>query len=138
MTRLARVGLIAPVVAFAIGYGWMYYQHRGYRQSAEETRQRMETELASSRNELRLARLQNHLASALLELERKNYGNAREASSKFFDEARAILAANPEQQTRARLEAILPQREPVMAAITETKPEAADLLRRIYSDLTGG
>jgi hypothetical protein len=138
MTRLARVGLIAPVAAFAIGYGWMYFQHRSYRQSAEETRQRLETELVSTKAELRLARLRNQLASALLELERKNYGNAREAASRFFDEARAILDANPDQPARQRLEAILPLRDPVTAAIAQMKPEAAELLRKIYSDLTGG
>jgi hypothetical protein len=135
MTGLTRaaLALALPVATFGLGYGWMYMRHRSYQQGAEATQQRLMT----TERELRLARLQLQLAAVLMEVERKNYGNARDASSKFFDELRSVAGSAENPQQKSRLEAVLAKRDEVTAAITEMKPEAADLLRKLYADLDG-
>jgi hypothetical protein len=133
MTGLTRalLALAVPVVAFGLGFGWMYLRHRSFRESAEATQQRLET----TERELRLARLQLQLASVLMEVERKNFGNARDVSSKFFDELRSVAGSAQSPDQKSRLDAVLGKRDEVTAAITEMKPETPDLLRRLYNDL---
>ena len=135
--KLALVALAVLGGAFGAGYGWMYFQHRSYRQSAEEAQRQLEAKLAEANTQLRLARLQGQLGLVLVEVERSNFGNAKDIAAKFFDELRAAADAAQEDSLRKRLQAALQRRDEVTAALAALKPESADMVRRMFADLMG-
>jgi hypothetical protein len=65
----------------------------------------------------------------------QNYGQARELSSRFFDDARAEATRTPEPSFKRALESALELRDAATAALAKADPEAVDPLRRVEAQL---
>ncbi len=119
--KIAVTGLVATVLAFAIGYFWQNLRARG-----------IEDRLETANVELTFERLGNKLAAATIEADRGNYEIARQLSSEFFtglqtDLGRATEARQPE------LRRILTQRDVIITAASRSDPQTGSLLAQLYS-----
>lgn len=97
-----------------------------------------EAELAAARSQLELAEARVRLAAllgdqiALMEaVSERNFGQAQELSSRFFDAVREELTRVSQPEQRSVLEAILRARDSITVALTRGDAEALELLRRI-------
>lgn len=112
------------VAAFAGGYLPQYLKNRG-----------LESSLAEARQQLRVAALDRELGMILVEVEQINFGNAKDRSTRFFDEARNMASEERDPALQQRLTAILKQRDEITSDLTAANPETAAKLRKMYKEL---
>lgn len=118
--KIAVTGVVATVLAFAIGYFWQNTRARG-----------IQDRLDTANVELTFERLENKLAAATIEADRGNYEIARQLSSEFFtglqtDLDRAAEARQPE------LRRILTQRDVIITSASRSDPQTGSLLAQLY------
>lgn len=124
---LKRIGIYALVAIgiFILGLIPMWFIARDRAEQLEATQR-----------ELRLARMQNLLASAAIDARRGEYEPARQAASDFFTVARTEIdrsdsALNTAQRTG--LESLLAQRDESITLLARSDPAAADRLSELYA-----
>jgi predicted negative regulator of RcsB-dependent stress response len=133
---MKRIGLVVIllllVLAYVAGY-WPYHKKVVEMQKASVW---FDTRVWQLESSLRLYRLQSQLVTLVQETEKKNYANAAELSTKFFNTLSGAvpLAASP--APRASLQTILNQRDAVTAALAKGDPAALDLLKQMLATLT--
>ena len=92
--------------------------------------------LAGAENQLNLARLQNNLASAVIDARRGDYEPARQAASQFFTSLRAEAdKADASTLTRAQREGLEPlftRRDEIITLLARSDPASADRLSDLY------
>lgn len=122
MTRARRGLLIAAgiVVAFGIGFGWQYMRA-----------ERLETELAETRQELVFTHLEATLAAAAVEAQQGGYEPARRLTSDFFSGLQARAGEAPPEQGQ-ELETILGRRDQLITLLSRGDPAGRDLLVRTF------
>ena len=124
---ISRVGIPAAVmlVAFLIGFMPMWVKAR---EGASK--------LAGVERELEVARMQNALASSVIDARRGDYERARQAASQFFASLRAASdlgsnsALTPAQ--RERLHSLFAGRDDLITLLARSDPAAADRLSDLY------
>lgn len=134
--RVRRISFQAAVLlgAFMLGLVPVWLKARQYAGG-----------LAEAEKQLRLSRMQNDLASALINARKGDYEPARQDASQFF----AALREESDREdapirTRLRREVIKPllaQRDEVITLLARADPASADKLFDLYStyrQLTGG
>lgn len=113
------------IVVFLLGFipMWMTARERGAR-------------LAETQQELKLAQLQNTIASTVIDARRGEYEPARQSASKFFTTLRAeVESENESVLTPAQREGIRPlltQRDEIITLLSRSDPASADRLLNFY------
>lgn len=78
------------------------------------------------------------LASMLyVEIANRNYGNAADLSSRFFDQVRMLSEQTGDQETRGRLQQILAEREAVSSGLAKNDPGIEPQVRAMIQQLHG-
>lgn len=93
-------------------------------------------QLGATQRELRVARMQNLLASAAIDAGRGEYEPARQAASDFFTVARTEIDRNDSALNttqRSGLESLLAQRDESITLLARSDPAAADRLSELYA-----
>ena len=124
---LKRIGIFALVAIgiFLLGLIPMWFIARD---RAEQ--------LGATQRELRVARMQNLLASAALDARRGEYEPARQAASDFFTVARTEIDRNDSALNTAQrsgLESLLAQRDESITLLARSDPAAADRLSDLHA-----
>jgi hypothetical protein len=95
------------------------------------------SQLAGVKRELRIARMQNTLASAVIDARRGEYEQARQAASQFFASLRAEsdLGSNSAltQTQREGLHPLFTRRDDLITLLARGDPAAADRLSDLYT-----
>ena len=134
---MRRFSLIAGsvVLSFLLGYGIVYLEKREVERTAETDRQMLRTQLASTEAKYQVARVTNQLGIILIEVNRANFGNAKELSTRFFDDLTDLSRSVPDAATRERLMKVLRRRDEIVSDLAMLKPETATKLQTIYMEL---
>ena len=76
------------------------------------------------------------LASMLLvEVANRNYGNAADLSTRFFDQVRVLSEQVRDRETRERLQQILAEREAVSSGLAKNDPGVEPQIRNFVQQL---
>jgi hypothetical protein len=92
--------------------------------------------LAGAEQQLSLARMQNNLASAVIDARRGDYEPARQAVSQFFTSLRAEIdkgdTSDFTQAQRAGVQPLLAGRDEIITLLARSDPASADRLSELY------
>jgi hypothetical protein len=92
--------------------------------------------LVEAEHQLSLVRLQNQLASAVIDARRGDYEPARQAASQFFTSLRAEIdkgdASNFTQAQREGLQPLFAGRDEIITLLARGDPASADRLSDLY------
>src|ERR1043165_511306 len=92
--------------------------------------------LAGAEQQLSLARMQNNLASAVIDARRGDYDPARQAASQFFTSLRAEIdkgdTSDFTQAQRAGVQPLLAGRDEIITLLARSDPASADRLSELY------
>lgn len=127
------VALVVLLVAGAFVYG--RWPERQRRIALEGERQALQRQLDEAQARVRLCSLLGQLQSLMQAVSAQNYGQARELSSRFFDDARAEADRTSEPAFARALAAVLGRRDAVTAALARADPEAIEPLRQVEAHL---
>jgi hypothetical protein len=124
---LQRIGIYAALmlVAFLVGFVPMWLKAR-----------ESNNNLAATERTLGLARMQNNLASAVIDARRAEYEPARQAASQFYTSLQADIdkgddsALTPAQRTAAQ--ALFAGRDNIITQLARSNPASADGLSDVY------
>jgi len=123
--RRAGIYAVLALTLFLIGFIPMWLTARS-----------RATELNQTQGELRLARMQNGLASAAIDARRAEYESARQAASRFFAESRAEIERGEgsalTQTQRDQLNSLLAPRDEIITLLARGDPVSADRLAEMY------
>lgn len=124
---IRRVGLYAVVllVGLMLGFIPMWLKARA-----------CDNSLAKVEKELKLARMRNMLASAVIDARRGDYEPARQAASQFFISLQAETDGNVASNlTPAQIEGVKPLfagRDEIITLLARSDPASADRLSDLY------
>ena len=104
-------------------------------QAHTEQASTLQKQLAASQERLQLAELNNHLGMLMIKAQEKNFGEAREHSTKFFDNLRQFTQQTGDRNLREKLMAILNRRDEITADLTVANPGTTDKLRALYYEM---
>src|SRR5262245_29599430 len=90
---------------------------------------------AFSRDKLRLAELNNQLGMLMIMTQEKNFGEARERSTQFFDGLRQYTQDTQDNNVREKLMVILNRRDEITADLSLANAGVSDKLRSLYQDM---
>lgn len=124
---LQRIGIYAALmlVAFLVGFVPMWLKAR-----------ESNNNLAAAERTLGLARMQNNLASAVIDARRAEYEPARQAASQFYTSLQADIdkgddsSLTPAQRTAAQ--ALFAGRDNIITQLARSDPAAAEQLTDVY------
>lgn len=122
-----RVGIYAAVliVVFLLGFVPMWLKARACSSSLE-----------TAEHQLNLFRIQNALASAVIDARRGDYEPARQAASQFFTSLRAEAdkgdASNFTQAQRDGMQPLFAHRDEIITLLARSDPAAADKLSDLF------
>ena len=113
------------LVVFLLGFVPMWLRSRAVTSSLVETER-----------QLMLARLQNNLASAVIDARRGDYEPARQAASQFFTSLSAEIekgnASNFTQAQREGMQPLFAGRDELITLLARSDPASADRLSDLY------
>ena len=111
------------ILAFLLGYLPSMISSR----STEQQKLELEQKLKS-------AELGSQLAMASYEVNRNNYANAAQFSSKFFDGLREIINDSKDQALKQKLQAMLVRRDEITATLAQADPSVKEKLAQMVAD----
>jgi hypothetical protein len=113
------------LVVFLLGFVPMWLRSRSVTSSLVETER-----------QLMLVRLQNNLASAVIDARRGDYEPARQAASQFFTSLRAEIdkgnASNFTQAQREGMQTLFAGRDELITLLARSDPASADRLSDLF------
>ncbi len=130
-SALKRFGIYLAVLAgvFLLGFVPMWMMAAGRASERDE-----------ARRNLRLSRIQNHLASATINARRGEYEPSRVAAREFYTNIRAELDRENDgaltAQQRASVQSLLTDRDDVITLLARSDPSAADRLTNLYVEFS--
>lgn len=125
-----RYGLLIVVLLVGAAYVGGYWPEHQQRVTLERETQAIKAQLSEAQARVRLGGLLGQLLALVDAAAARNYGQAQELSSRFFEDLRAESARVPDARTRAVLEGILRARDSVTASLTRSDPAVLDELRQ--------
>jgi len=134
MTRQTKVIAAAAVLAvvFLGGFVPQYWTARALRNEVDAGQQH----IASMQRKLKFAELRDLVGLMYLEINQKNYGVAREHSTRFFTQARELTGNTSDPTTTALLQEILQHRDHITAGLAEGQPairtNIEEILRKLH------
>jgi hypothetical protein len=126
---MRRYGLLIVVLFVGAAYVAGYWPEHQQRMTLERERQGLQVQLAEAQARVRLGGLLGQLLAVMDAAAARNYGQAQDLSSRFFEDLRAEAARVPDAPTRGVLEGILRARDSVTASLTRSDPAVLDQLR---------
>ncbi|MFU8771135.1 MAG: hypothetical protein ACNA8H_01810 [Anaerolineales bacterium] len=127
-TSLMRRGIIYVtllIVAFLLGFVPMWLKARECSGSLSEVKQ-----------QLNLARIQNSLASAVIDARRGDYESARQSASDFFTSLREVTELEADlglsQAQKESMQSLLNQRDGIITLLARGDLASADRLSDLY------
>jgi hypothetical protein len=130
---LIVVGLV--ILSFLLGYGIVYIEKRQIERSAETARAQLEADLTDAQERFRIASVANQLGVILIEVERNNFGNAKELATKAFDDLSDLSRSVRDDPTRDRLSEVLKRRDEITTDLATLNAGAAAKLQSLYVEL---
>ena len=123
MVRRVTIYAAVMLAAFLLGFGPMWLSARA--RTAERD---------AAVQALRLARIENSLAAAAIQARRGDYEPARAAASTFYTDLRAELdrADTALAAPREALQALLVERDQIIALLARSDPAVAERLAQTY------
>lgn len=124
---IRKIGIYAGVllVVFLLGFIPMWLKARRSASSLSDCEQR-----------LSLARIQNQLASSVIDSRRGDYEPARQVTSQFFtslrEEADKTAGSMLTQQQKEGLKPLFTRRDEIITLLARNDPAAADRLSELY------
>jgi len=123
--RRAIMYAVLPLVVFLLGFVPMWLTSRECSASLSETE-----------HQLSLARIQNSLASAVIDARLGNYEPARQAASDFFTSLRAETDRGDDSalspSLREGVQPLYTQRDEIITLLARSDPASADRLSDLY------
>ena len=123
--RRVIVYAVLLLVVFLLGFVPMWLKSRECSSS-----------LSDAERQLSLARIQNALASAVIDARRGDYEPARQAASNFFTSLRAETDRGDEsalsQAQRDRVQPLFTRRDEIITLLARSDPASADRLSDLY------
>jgi len=120
--KLIGLAALALVLAFLLGFFPQWLRAR-----------RLSGELAETRRELKVARMEGVLGAALAESMRSNYERARQLMAGFFTELQGAVGGIEDRRQEREMRAILAQRDEVITLLSRAEPESTQRLMLIYT-----
>lgn len=124
MRRVVTYGVL-PLVAFLVGFVPMWLKSREYSSS-----------LSQAELQLKLARIQNALASAVIDARRGDYEPARQAASGFFTSLRAETDKGDDSvfshAQRDGVQPLFTRPDEIITLLARSDPASADRLSDLY------
>jgi hypothetical protein len=135
-STIKRGLIIVALVAGGFGTGYIpsKLNLRSVRESSEKTRRDLEARLVAAEDKGQVASLTGLLGMVLIDVREDNFGRARQRSTAFFDQVRAISTSTKDEALRQRLRSILTRRDEVTAILTTGKPEATSTLQALFRE----
>jgi len=131
--------LLAVLALLVVAYGAGFWGEYRKRTALESSYQEQAALLAEAQERVRGGELLGQLLQLKDTASSRNYGEAQGLSTTFFDAARAEAGkVTHAKGLAAALEAVLPMRDAVTAALTRSDPGAVDLLQQAESRLRQG
>jgi type II secretory pathway pseudopilin PulG len=129
--------LLVVLVVLLVGGAFLYgrWPERQRRLALEGEKQALQRQLDEAQARVRLCSLLGQLQSLMRAVSAQNYGQARELSSRFFDDARSEATRTPEPAFARALEAALGLRDAVTGALAQADPGAIEPLQRVEAHL---
>ena len=123
----AGMALVVLLLAFLVGY-WPQSRARGRAEAATQTL-RQQRDAAEAR--LHVAALLGQVLTLQEVVVRRNYGQAQELSSKFFDTVRQQAMSISDSNLRDGLTAVLGRRDRITSALATSDPTVAGALQEV-------
>lgn len=128
-----RVLIAAAVIAAAFLAGFLIQYGRA---------SNLDRSLAAARGDLsacerrsQAAGLRDLMGLAYLEVNRKNYGMAREAASRFFDRVRELRAGIEDPVLQAAVDEALGERDAIIAGLARGDAAVQERVQKVYARL---
>ena len=131
---LVLVAALAVLVAYLGGL----LPERSRRVDAEMRATALQTERDEARARLRTAQLLGAIIALEEVVQDRNYGQAEQLASSFFDAVGTEISRAADATIRASLTAVQAQRDAVTAALARTDPAVSDILHQIEVQLRRG
>ncbi len=125
--KLTLVVVVLLVVAYIVGY-WPEHQRLV---AADGELQLVRGQLNEAEAHVRICKLQNRLLHLIEKTAARDYGEAQELSTKFFDQVRLEMPRNTQPQLQSALGSVLRMRDSVTVGLTKGDPATLDLLQQM-------
>jgi hypothetical protein len=135
-TKLVVFGLGALLLAAIYVAGWLPERNR--RIETEGRTAALQVERDDAEERLRVARLLGDILMLEEVVANRNYGQAEQLASRFFDAVRAEGSSVSDAGIRAALNEVQGRRDEVTAALARTDPAVATILKQIEVRLRSG
>lgn len=123
------LAVVAFFVGLLIGFVPQYFSNASAQRQMERTLEETRAQASAAEAGARRLRLGVGLAMLLVEAEEKNFGQAGERSTRFFDGLRDILAGEGGESARAQLQQILARRDEITAGLATANADVVTALR---------
>ncbi len=127
---MKRVTMAAILVAIAAAFAGGFWSQHQRAVTAETEAGRLRGQLAAANDRVKLGEVLGDLLRLSDAVSARNYGEAASLSSAFFDHAREESARTSSDDVKRALIDVLATRDQVTAAIVQTDPSLAEILRR--------
>jgi uncharacterized membrane-anchored protein YhcB (DUF1043 family) len=112
--------LIALVVGFLAGFIVQYSRTSDYSELQKQQQ---------------LSQLRDELLHAYLQVTNKNFGQAREQSTKFFNDLRVFIASTKDEDLKNQLWPLMKQRDQITARLAQGNPAAEKQIRDLLNEI---
>jgi hypothetical protein len=126
---MKRAGIIIGIILILVAYVFGYWPEHQATLQVRQQLKAVSARLDEAQSRMYLCHLHIHLLAIIRQAEAKNYGNAANLSSSFFDEVREHVAGAKDPQLKSALQSILQQRDAVTSALAKGDPNAIALLK---------
>jgi uncharacterized membrane-anchored protein YhcB (DUF1043 family) len=125
MARIALVAVIALIVGFLAGFLLRYSRTSDY----SELKQQQQ-----------LSQIREELVQAHLQVLNKNFGQAQNHSTKFFNNVRTVVASTKDETLKNQLWPLMQRRDQITIALAQGSPAAEKQIRDLLNEVpaTGG
>lgn len=128
---MKRIAAIVAIVLIGGAYLAGYVPERRLRTAAEQESQGLRDRLDAAEARVRMGQLLGQVLAIREVVVRRNFGQAQEFSSGFFDSVRTEAAATSSGQFRNDLNDVLSRRDSVTASLAKGDEAVGEVLRTI-------
>lgn len=125
------IAVAAALIVLVGVYVAGYWPQSRARASAEEQVRTLDGQLTAAQERLRVAELLGQVLTAKEVAARRNYGQAQELSSTFFDRVRIETMSTGNSVLRNALNEVLGRRDVVIAALATSDPAVTEALHEL-------
>lgn len=140
--KIWLIGGALVLAAFLMGFVPVSLKNQSLNHQLQEKEQALgaqanefQKQLAASREGRRLAELNNQLGMLMILAQKKNFGEARESSTQFFDALRQFAQDTENDTLREKLMTILNRRDEITADLTAANSGVTEKLRALYLEM---